>query len=167
MQYKREPLTRDEASKLINACQTPREKVLILTMLDTGMRVSEVSHLTKENMDWQMHRMTIIGKGKKRRILPLTERLQSILENYLMANDRIGVDPTTIWREVKRVANRAGIRRKCSPHVLRHTFAVIALQKGVSIGALMNLLGHSDLQTTAKYLNLSPEMTLEEFKEKW
>ena len=72
-----------------------------------------------------------------------------------------------IQRIVRRVANRAMIPRKCSPHVLRHTFAVTALQKGVSLAALQKILGHENLQTTAIYLNLSNEEALREFRAKW
>jgi site-specific recombinase XerD len=66
-----------------------------------------------------------------------------------------------------KVANRAEIRRKVTPHVLRHTFAVTAIQKGISLPALQRLLGHDRLTTTEIYLNLSPEEVLREFRAKW
>jgi integrase/recombinase XerD len=72
-----------------------------------------------------------------------------------------------IQRILKRVANRAHITRPVSPHVLRHTFAVTAVQKGVSLPALQRLLGHDRLTTTEIYLNLSPEDVIREFREKW
>ena len=68
---------------------------------------------------------------------------------------------------LKRLANRARISRKVSPHVLRHTFAVTAIQKGISLPTLQRLLGHDTLQTTEIYLNLSPEHVIEEFQQKW
>jgi len=54
-----------------------------------------------------------------------------------------------------------------TPHVLRHTFAVTAVQRGISLPALQRLLGHDRLETTEIYLNLSPEHVLSEFHEKW
>jgi integrase/recombinase XerD len=72
-----------------------------------------------------------------------------------------------IQRIIKRVANQAKVQRPCSPHVLRHTFAVTALQKGVSLAALQRILGHDNLATTAIYLNLSNEEALREFRAKW
>ena len=57
--------------------------------------------------------------------------------------------------------------RAVSPHVLRHTFAVTAIQKGISLPTLQRLLGHDTLQTTEIYLNLSPEHVVEEFQQKW
>ena len=62
-QYKREPLTQDEANRLANACQTHTEKLVVWTLLDTGLRVAELATLTKDNLDWQHHRLMIYGKG--------------------------------------------------------------------------------------------------------
>jgi integrase/recombinase XerD len=68
---------------------------------------------------------------------------------------------------IKKLANRAQISRTVTPHVLRHTFAVSAVQKGISLPALQRLLGHDRLTTTEIYLNLSPEDVVREFREKW
>jgi integrase len=60
-QFKREPLLPEEANRLAQACQTPREKLVIWTLLDTGLRVSELAALTPAQIDWQGHRLTIYG----------------------------------------------------------------------------------------------------------
>jgi integrase/recombinase XerD len=73
----------------------------------------------------------------------------------------------TIHNIVKDVANRVRISRPVSPHVLRHTFAVAAIQKGISLPALQRLLGHDRLTTAEVYLNLPPEEVSREFREKW
>jgi len=75
--------------------------------------------------------------------------------------------PRTVQRLLKRVANRAAISRPVTPHILRHTFAVAAVQKGISLPAPQRLLGHEYLATTQIYLNLSPEEVLGEFHRKW
>ncbi len=72
-----------------------------------------------------------------------------------------------VQRIVKLVANRAHISRPVSPHVLRHTFAVTAVQRNISLPSLQRLLGHDHLGTTQIYLNLSPEEVIREFNEKW
>jgi integrase/recombinase XerD len=172
-QYKREPLTQEEATRLANACETPLERIIVWTLLDTGLRVSELASLSKENIDWQLHRLTIFGKGgpygkkTKRRVVAMTDRIQPLLESYFAINDEFGYTERHISRLVKAVANRARIKRPVSPHVLRHTFAVTAIQKGVSLPALQRVLGHDNLSTTQIYLNLSPEEALNEFKRKW
>ncbi len=172
-QYKREPLTQEEATRIANACSTPFEKLIVWTLIDTGLRVSELAGLNKDNIDWQTHRITIYGKGgpygiaSKRRIVPMTARVQALLEPYIAVHERFGKGVRMIQRTVIKVSNRASITRKMSPHVLRHTFACTALQKGVSLAALQKILGHDRLETTAIYLNLSPEEALREFREKW
>jgi integrase/recombinase XerD len=94
-QYKREPLTPDEANRLANACQTHEEKLAMWTLLDTGLRVTEPANLTKDNLDWQNHRLMIYGKGgpygksSKRWVIPLSPRVQAILEGHLGLHDRL------------------------------------------------------------------------------
>lgn len=73
----------------------------------------------------------------------------------------------TLQRLIKTLANKARIRRPLTPHVLRHTFSVTAVRKGLSLPALQRLLGHDHLSTTQIYLNLSPEDVIREFREKW
>lgn len=172
-QYRREPLTQDEANRLANACDAHEEKLLVWTLLDTGLRVSELANIKKDNLDWQAHRIMVYGKGgpygsrTKRRIIPLSARVQPLLEGHLSLHDEMGMSARTIERIVKRVANRAHIRRPVTPHVLRHTFSVTAIQKGISLPALQRLLGHDRLTTTEIYLNLSPEEVIKEFQSKW
>jgi integrase/recombinase XerD len=164
---------RFEATRLAQACQTVQEKRVIWTLLDTGLRVSELAHLTPTQIDWQGHRLTIDGKGgpygsrSKRRIIPLSARLQSLIVHHFALQDTIGLTPRAMQLLVKRVANRARISRPVTPHVLRHTFAVTAVQKGISLPALQRLLSHDHLATTEIYLNLSPEEVVREFREKW
>ena len=172
-QYRREPLTQDEANRLANACETHQEKLIVWTRLDTGLRVSELAGLTKESLDWQAHRVMVYGKGgpsgnrSKRRVLPLSSRVQNVLEGHMSLHDGIEMTSRTLQRIVKRVANRAGIRRPVTPHVIRHTFSVTCVQKGISLPALQRLLGHDRLSTTEVYLNLSPEDVIREFQQKW
>lgn len=171
-QYKREPLTPDEATRLANACRTHEEKLVVWTLLDTGLRVSELANLRKDNLDWQNHRLMVYGKGgpygsrSKRRLIPLSPRVQPLIEGHFALYDTFGMTPRTMQRLVKNVANRAYIHRPVTPHVLRHTFSVTAIQKGISLPALQRLLGHDRLTTTEIYLNLSPEEVLQEFREK-
>ena len=172
-QFKREPLTQDEATRLANACRTHYEKLVVWTLLDTGLRVSELAGLTKDNLDWQTHRLMVYGKGgpygtkSKRRIIPLSPRVQPLVEGHLALHEEFGISARTIQRLIKSIANRASISRPVTPHVLRHTFSVTAVQKGISLPSLQKLLGHDRLTTTEIYLNLSPEEAIREFQSKW
>ena len=115
----------------------------------------------------------IYGKGgpygtrSKRRVIPLSTRIHPLIEAHFAVNERFNLTARTIQRLVKRVANHARISQPVSPHVLRHTFSVTAVQKGISLPTLQRILGHDRLTTTEIYLNLSPEHVINEFNEKW
>jgi len=172
-QYKREPLNNDEVNKLINACSTFREKFVIWVLLDTGLRLSEFSNLKKENIQWQERRLVIYGKGgpygkkTKRHIIPMTDRVRRLIEYHFAENNNTGMSKRTIERIVKKVADKTGITKNVNPHVLRHTFSVNCIKKGISTRALQSLLGQDRLAATEIYLNLSPEDAIIEFLNKW
>ncbi len=172
-QYKREPLNDDEVDRITNACDTFREKFVVWTLLDTGLRLSEFADLKKDNIQWQERRLVIYGKrgpyGKKtkRRIIPMTDRIRRLMEHRFAETNTIGITKRTVARIVKKVADKAGIAKPASPHVLRHTFSVNCIKKGVSTRALQYFLGHDRLTTTEIYLNLSPEDAIREFLNKW
>lgn len=164
---RREPLLPHEAQQLIAACQTGKERLVIMTLLDTGLRVSEFCRLSRDSVDWQAHRLVIHGKGKRRRVVPMTNRVRALLEAHLALEPTIGISPRTVEEIVRRVARRAGITKKVTPHVLRHTFAVFSLQRGISLPSLQKVLGHRHLATTAIYLNISGEEAVREYLEKF
>jgi len=161
-QYKREPLSDDEVNRLTSACDTFREKFVVWILLDTGLRLSEFADLKKDNIQWQERRLVIYGKGgpyskkTKRRIIPMTERVRRLLEYHFAENNNTGMHKRTVARILEKVADKAGISKPVSPHVLRHTFSVNCIRKGISTRALQTLLGHDRLTTTEIYLNLSP-----------
>jgi integrase/recombinase XerD len=171
-EHKREPLTLDDCNKLSNACETMQEKLVVWTLLDSGLRVEEFCNMKKENIDWQRHMITVYGKNtlggdKKRRTVNMTPRVKPLLEAWISANDKIGFTTKTAWATVKRVANKAKISQKCSPHVLRHSFAINSLEKGISLPSLQKAMGHERLETTAIYLRKSNAESVREYKEKW
>ena len=172
-QFKREPLTSEEANSLAQACDTLREKLVIWTLLDTGLRIHELCNLTPANIDWQRHQLIIHGKGKdgrkKRRIVPYggSPRTQKVLESWFATEKELKLGIRGAQMLVERVARKAGIQRACSPHVLRHTFSVECIKKGISFPSLQAILGHDHLATTFIYSNMQPEVALEEFKRKF
>jgi integrase len=99
----------------------------------------------------------------KPRVIPLSARVQPLIEGHLSLHNNIGIGVRTIQRLVKDIANRAHIRRTVTSHVLRHTFAVTCIQKGISTRALQEIMRHDRLATTEIHLNLSPEEVIREF----
>jgi len=106
-----EPLTADEANRLASLCNTHEEKLIVWTLLDTGLRVAELANLTKDNIDWQGHRLMIYGKGgpygtqSKRRVIPLAARVQPLLEGHFALHDTFGLSVSTLQRVVRTIAN--------------------------------------------------------------
>lgn len=97
----------------------------------------------------------------------MTERVRRLFEYHFAENNHTGITKRTVARIVRKIADKAGISKPVSPHVLRHTFSVNCIKKGISTRALQTLLGHDRLTTTEIYLNLSPEDAIREFLDKW
>jgi len=171
-QFVREPLNSDECDRIVNACQSFQEKLVIWVLLDTGLRVGEFCGLRRDQVHWQENWVVVWGKGGwygkkgKRRVVPLTSRAKKLLELHFCTNEGVGFTKRTAQRVVKRVANRAMITKPVTPHILRHSFAVNCVKKGVSTASLKKILGHDRLETTEIYLNICPEDALREFLHK-
>jgi integrase/recombinase XerD len=163
---KRKPLDSGDIEKLIQYCQTHRDKLVILTLLDTGLRVSELIKLQPTDIFWQRGYLAIKGKGGKERIVPMTERVRALLEHHFALFNEVGFTSETARNIVRRIAERAKIAAHVTPHILRHTFAVDALNKGVDIKAVQEVMGHSSITTTEEYLQYTQERTHRQFQEK-
>jgi integrase/recombinase XerD len=172
-QYVREPLRNEEADRLCQACHPSLEKLIIWILLDTGMRVSELCALNPTQILWQQKAIRVTGKGgphgkkSKKRVIPMSRRVQTLLEHYFAINEKWPVGSRQVQKIVKKVANRTKLTQIVTPHVLRHTFATLALQKGISLAAVQKILGHDRLMTTAIYLNFTDAHVVDEFREKW
>ena len=172
-QYVRQPLRTEEADALSHACETTEEKLILWTLLDTGLRVSELCSLTPQHVLWQQKAFRVLGKGgpsgkqSKQRVVPMSRRIQPLMEYYFALHETWFVGPRQVQKIVKRLANRAKIPQEVTPHVLRHTFATLALQKHISLATVQKILGHDRLTTTAIYLNLTDTHIIEEYEHKW
>ena len=116
-----QPLRTEEADRLANACRSLEEKLIVWSLLDTGLRVSELCSLTLDNIQWQQRALRVSGKGgphgtrSKQRIVPLSARVRALLEPYFALNDRWFVGTRQAQKIVKRVANRARSPGMSSP----------------------------------------------------
>jgi integrase/recombinase XerD len=126
-----------------------------------------------KNVLWQQRQLRINGKGgpygkkTKVRVVPMSHRVRTLLEHHFALEKAFPVKTRRAQDIVKAVANRAGLTKDVSPHVLRHTFATTALQKGISLPTVQKILGHESLQTTAIYLNFTDVHIQDEFERKW
>ena len=166
-------LSVEEAARLLQAAPTIKYKAALGVAYGAGLRVSEVAHLKVDDID--SARMLIRveqGKGRKDRNAMLSPQLLELLRLWWREGKRRGlmlphgwlfpgrsrIDPISsrqLHRAVQEAAEVAGIRKKVSPHTLRHSFATHLLEQDVDIRVIQVLLGHSKLETTALYTKVS------------
>lgn len=159
--------SKEEVKALLDACVTDKSRLLIEFLYSSGLRVSECLNLRIEDIDFD-DKVCVVkqGKGKKDRVTLLSDNLAHSLKNYLekqafssgliFRNKREGVlSARNLQKIVSSAAKRAGIRKRVTPHKLRHSFATHLLDSGVSIRVIQELLGHSNLQTTQIYTRVS------------
>ena len=146
-----------------------RDRLILRLMANAGLRVSEVVSLQKNNFRFDEEKLFVTGKGKKSRMIPLTHPdLYRLAEQYtkdMNPEDLLfDLERQSINALVKRYAKRAGILEKVHPHMLRHSFAVYSIKEGMDIRNLQKILGHSSLNNTAIYLDLTGEDLIQSSK---
>ena len=161
-------LTKDEIIAFlktmnVNTMRGLRMRTLCQLLLSTGMRISEALSLNRQGIDFEKAEAVIIGKGDKQRTIYFTEECLKWIRLYLSKrNDGHSALFITSGqpRRLKRYdlsktfsyyTKLAGLAKRVHPHILRHTFATIMINNGCDIFHVKNLLGHSDIKTTAKY----------------
>jgi site-specific recombinase XerD len=150
-----------------------RNRAILETFFSTGMRISELINLKKEQID-KTGRIFIRGKGKKERFVYLTPRAQKYITKYLeiRTNDNSPylflpyrgknarqkdkkISPNYVEERMKRYRELLGLNIPISPHTLRHAFATYLAESGASPAAIQILLGHESLDTTTRYVHAS------------
>lgn len=154
-----------------------RNRAILETLFSTGLRVGELVALNRENINVKQGEVSVIGKGGKRRVVFISDSAQEWLEKYLNGRhdqdkalfikkqdtgnkiQREGADGRLTTRQVERIvqegAKRAGIVKKVTPHVLRHSFATDLLRGGADLRSVQSMLGHSSVTTTQVYTHVT------------
>lgn len=168
------------ASKIDNA-EDARDRVMIELMYAAGLRVSELVGMNLRDVDFETNSVRVSGKGSKDRSVPIYESCSLMILEYIeyvrcgssSAEDesalflnRRGTRMTrqAFWLRLKRVATKAGISSKITPHVLRHSFATHLLHGGASLRHVQELLGHANIATTQIYTHLTNEHVRNEYQ---
>jgi len=148
-----------------------RDRVILLLFYGTGIRLSELLHLSDRDFDWQAQQVKILGKRNKERLIPLTDDLCEELKFYVslreeqfpgqspecffLLNNGKPVYARWVYRLVKKYLSGVAVLRRQSPHVLRHSFATHLLNEGADLNAIRELLGHTSLSVTQVYTHNS------------
>lgn len=178
-QHLPEVLSVEEIDMMIDAIDLSlpegiRNRAIIETLYGCGLRVSELVNLEISKVYFQEQYLIVDGKGNKQRIVPMSEiSIERILEYMREVRSKTEVKPgednilflnrrgsrltrQMIFTIIRRLAAAADIRKKISPHTLRHSFATHLLEGGANLRAIQQMLGHESIATTEIYLHLNP-----------
>ena len=170
------PLQINEENELIKY----RDKAILELLFSTGLRVSELAGLKKDNVNLKKDEFSVTGKGRKTRVVFLSDQAKYWLKKYLEArkdfnpflfiphDKRAGKEITqkgskkdealttrSIQRLVQKYSHAAGITKTVTPHTLRHSYATDLLQNGADIRSVQTMLGHSSITTTQIYTHIT------------
>ena len=154
-----------------------RDKAILELLFSTGLRVSEVSKLNRDNVNLKSGEFSVRGKGDKIRLVFISDSAKDAIINYLKRRkdvdpalfvnmkkskkedcqnvSQMRLTPRSIQRIVKKYAIKAGIVKKVTPHTLRHSFATDLLMNGADIRSVQSMLGHSSITTTQIYTHIT------------
>lgn len=170
-QIPRKPLSDVEIELLRGACRTYREKAILEVFYSTGCRVTELINLNKSDVNFQDKEVYLFGKGNKHRTSYLNAKAEVALKKYLFTRTDSGdalfvterkpykrLSKNSVEAIIKMLGERGNLQRPIYPHLIRHTTATDALNRGMDVTMVQKLLGHSKIETTMIYSKINPEM---------
>lgn len=179
-------LTVDEMKKLLSLPYPKdylgwRDKAILEFLYATGVRISEMINFTTKNFLPQIGWVRIIGKGNKERLVPIGKEAVKAIKLYLersrpnlaksdsediMFLNRWGKKLSRMgaWKIIKRYIHQAGIKKKVTPHTIRHSFATHLLEGGADLRAVQEMLGHADISTTQVYTHIDRDFIKQEHR---
>ena len=167
----------------IDSVRGLRDAAMLATLYATGLRVSELCKLRQIDVNLDEQFLSTVGKGKKQRLVPLGGRAKERIRDYLasarpallrgrdcaalfVTHHGRGMTRQGFWKLLAAYARAAGIRKRLSPHKLRHSFATHLVERGADLRAVQAMLGHADIATTQVYTHVSRAHLIREYLEK-
>ena len=182
--YLPQHLTVDEAFALLDSVPASdpahaRDRAILEVLYSTGIRVSEMVGLNRNDLELNLGIIKVRGKGRKERIVPIGKKAIAALNHYLQKsenllpegqrgnipvflNSRAGrLTTRSVGRLIDKYVKHCGLQRNISPHSIRHSFATHLLNAGADLRAIQELLGHVNLSTTQRYTHLNIDKLME------
>lgn len=183
-------LDREQLDRLLNTPEisTPqgsRDKALLEMLFSTGLRVSELVKLNRDQINFERREFGVIGKGQRQRVVFLSDRAVEWLEKYLAIRlddykplfiryagnsdgtqngEKMRITARSVQRILEKYVKKAKIPVKATPHVLRHSFATDLLVNGADLRSVQELLGHKNIATTQIYTHITNQQLREVHK---
>lgn len=155
-------LSQNEVTRLIQSTKNIKHRLIIQILYSSGLRLNELINLKWQDIDLDRNLIHIKrAKGKKDRIVMLSKKVKDVLnildqENYVfLTNRNKKYSSRTIQKIIENARIKANIKKRVTPHSLRHSFATHLLENGTDIRYIKELLGHSDIKTTLIYTKVS------------
>lgn len=180
------PLTQGEIKSMLNATYRNsyaglRDFTIMILILDCGIRIQELCNTRIDDVDIKNKLLIVrteVSKTRRHRELPLSKQSLHLLKQlidiaqennsgYIFMSSQTSkkVDHNVIIKNFERYGNKAGIKKRCTPHVFRHTFAVTAVRKGMDVFCLQRILGHNNISTTRQYVQLDTKDLVQKHRE--
>jgi integrase/recombinase XerD len=171
-------LTPEEVQAMIDAAGNLRDKLVVSLLYCTGVRVSELVGIRVSDVDLEEGSIRVRGKGGRERVVFFDSRTRQLLAEYLptvkgceyLFPARGGeghMHYVTVERIIRKLAKAAGLKKRVTPHVLRHSFATISLAKGMDVREIQELLGHASLRSTQIYTHVVKQRLLSDYRRVW
>lgn len=157
-------------SSSLNTNSGIRDRAILELMYATGMRVSEVAGIKKDNVNLDIGYARCIGKGNKERVVPLGKKAITALKRCIDINSKNPkwqaqpflfisrlnkkISRQSLWKMIKYYAKAANIKKEIKPHSLRHSFATHLLEHGADLRSVQEMLGHASISTTQIYTHV-------------
>lgn len=178
MTWKREPLEPDEVETLLDAAADYSivHDFTCRTLIYTGMRANEFAHMTEEWVDWQNEQVRVPPEQGEwtpkttdaARTIPVREpSAVRVMREFFKRNERVGVTRQSITKRVKTVAAETDLRKKVTPHVLRHTYGTLIAVRGATPQYIRQTMGHADLSSANAYIRYTGTQLQDEANEVW
>ena len=164
-------LEREQIDRLLNTPDNHRDKAILEVLFSTGLRVSELVNLNRDQINFDRKEFGVIGKGRRARVVFLSDSAAGWLKQYLDQRDdsdkalfirysgkkteTLRLTPRSVQRLVEKYVKKARLPVKITPHGLRHSFATDLLSGGADLRAIQEMLGHKNVSTTQIYTHIT------------
>ncbi len=184
-QYLPEILTISEVNQLINSIEvhnetSSRNRCMLEILYATGLRVSEMCHLSLSDLNLNKRFIQCMGKGNKERIVPMNQTCCDLLKEYIevyrpkllqtKTSHYLFIDKNAqpikrdnFYHILEKIVQKSGLNKHVTPHTLRHSFATHLLENNADLRSIQEMLGHSNISTTTIYTHVSNNKAIDEY----